>query len=235
MKELFKQLERFLPAPLKVLALRFDRSPFLSVDDLQEFTRTRSSYVAQTSLYGYLKTRMGTRYRSLFEDDSFSHSAQTSAAKIFGTCLSDLSIHSAALCRNGGGLTDAESASLVSTLVKDGLEKGLENFPAPEIHAEAIKRLNQRLAVLNWDKAADNEITFSASEADLVKFAPVVDEFKELDREIVMNSIRFRWRDVREQLSKRLSPQSIAQDFRRAQSIGGSNSKNRTRVGDMPE
>ncbi|MDE0111793.1 MAG: hypothetical protein OXN84_05850 [Albidovulum sp.] len=183
--------------------------------------------MAQTSLYGYLKTRMGTRYRSLFEDDAFSHSARTSAAKIFGTCLSDLSIHSAALCRNDGGLNEFESSSLASLLVSSGLEKGLAEFPDSKLKAEALGRLNQRLAVLNWDKAGDNAITFASSESDLVTFAPVVDEFKELDREIVMNSIRFRWRDVREQLQKRLSPQSVAQDFRRDGAIKEMRSRNR--------
>ena len=212
---MFKQLEKILPSPLKVLALRFDRSPFLTVDELQEFTRTRASYVAQTSLYGYLKTRMGTRFRTQFEDDAYSHLARTSAARIFGTCLTDLSIHSASLCRKDGGLTDEESSELALMLVTDGLEKGLEDFPASDVRAEVNRRFKQRLAVLNWDKAGDNEITFSPSAVDLVEFAPVVDEFKELDKEIVMNSIRFRWRDVREQLSKRLSPQSVAQDFRR--------------------
>ncbi|MCY4463268.1 MAG: hypothetical protein OXC26_23135 [Albidovulum sp.] len=224
---MFKQLEKLLPRPLKVLALRFDRSPFLTVGDLQEFTRTRASYVAQTSLYGYLKTRMGTRYRSLFEDDVFSHSVRIAAARVFGTCLTDLSIHSAALCRSGGGLIEREASLLASDLVTNGLEKGLEDFPDQDVRSEAIGRLRQRLAVLNWNDAGDIGITFSSSEADLVRFAPVVEEFKELDREIVSNSIRFRWRDVREQLGKRLAPQSVANDFRRINGIGDSASRTR--------
>jgi hypothetical protein len=43
----------------------------------------------------------------------------------------------------------------------------------------------------------------------LLRYAPIVDEFKELDREIVRNSIRFRWRDVRAQLRRRLRPEAF--------------------------
>ena len=55
----------------RIFGIRFDKSAIRNVDDLAEFIQTRSSYVAQTSLYGYLKTRMGTRFRQVFEDDKF--------------------------------------------------------------------------------------------------------------------------------------------------------------------
>ena len=33
-----------------------------SKEDLQNFVQERSAHVTQTTLYGYLKTRIGTRY-----------------------------------------------------------------------------------------------------------------------------------------------------------------------------
>ena len=36
---------------------------------LAEFLNSRASHVAQTSLYGYLRTRAGTRFPELFDDD----------------------------------------------------------------------------------------------------------------------------------------------------------------------
>lgn len=41
----------------------------------------------------------------------------------------------------------------------------------------------------------------------------VINEFKELDREIVTNSIRFRWRDVRETCRRRVDGDEIARDW----------------------
>ena len=37
-------------------------------DSLAAFLGTRASHVAQTSLYGYLRTRAGTRFPELFEN-----------------------------------------------------------------------------------------------------------------------------------------------------------------------
>lgn len=206
---------KWLPGMLRLMALRFDRSPFESVAMLEMFVRTRSSYIAQTSLFGYLKARMGTRFRVLFEDDVFSHAIRVAAARLFGSCLADLTIYSVSLCRDSGGLTEPEATALAAHLYDLGLEQGLAGFPDKDddVRNEATARFRQRLAFLDWDQADDISITFSSSEADLVRFAPVVDEFKELDREIVMNSIRFRWRDIREQLRKRLQGGSVAADW----------------------
>ena len=42
---------------------------------LRRFLETRSNFVAQTSLYGYLRTRAGMIYPQLFDDDTFVQSA----------------------------------------------------------------------------------------------------------------------------------------------------------------
>ena len=55
----------------RVFGIRFDKSPIQTVEALTDFVETRAAYVAQTSLYGYLKTRMGTRYPHMFRDEVF--------------------------------------------------------------------------------------------------------------------------------------------------------------------
>jgi len=62
--------------------------------------------------------------------------------------------------------------------------------------------------------AAAGEAAFAGSVADLIRFAPVVDEFKMLDGKFVANSIRFRWRDVREQFRRRADAAAIVADWR---------------------
>ncbi len=213
--EFFRFLGKWLPGIFRLLALRFDRSPFKTVGAVEEFVRTRSSYIAQTALFGYLKARMGTQFRVLFEDDIFSREIRRAAARLFGSCLADLTFHVVCRCRLAGRMTDTDAAAMATHLFESGLELGLADYPDENdmVRTEAITRFNQRLVCVNWPAAEDVEVTFASSESDLVRFAPVVDEFKELDREIVMNSIRFRWRDVREQARRRLDDQSVARDW----------------------
>ena len=42
-----------------------------NLDELETFIQTKSAWVSQVTLYGYLKTRMGTRYVLHFENDIF--------------------------------------------------------------------------------------------------------------------------------------------------------------------
>ena len=94
---MLKLLISKMPKPLKALAVRFDNSPIIEVEQLSDFLQTRSAYVAQTSLYGYLKTRMGTSFRQYFEDDAFSQSIRIAAIKVYESCLADLTIFAVGL------------------------------------------------------------------------------------------------------------------------------------------
>ena len=42
-----------------------------SIEDLKDFIQQRSAHVTQTTLYGYLKTRIGSRYALMFEDEEY--------------------------------------------------------------------------------------------------------------------------------------------------------------------
>lgn len=207
-------VERFRP--------RFERHRLDTPDRLADFLRTRSSYVAQTSLYGYLKTRMGTSYRIYFEDDTFSASIRMAAVKLFLSCLADLTVFAAALSERDGSLPPGGAAALASRCFRLAAERGLAEAgagPAPE---ETLARFDLRLQATDWPAAAaDGRHAFAGSEADLVRFAPIVDEYKELDREIVTNSIRFRWRDARDQLRRRLDAPALSGAMRQGGPDGG--------------
>ena len=60
------------------------------------------------------------------------------------------------------------------------------------------------MARTNWLAVDKDEAAFTESPAGLVRWAPVMDELKELDEEIVRNSIRFRWQEVRRELARHL-------------------------------
>ena len=63
------------------------------VESLRSFVSSRSSYMSQVSLYGYLKARAGTRYVSLIKDPLFASSMKTARNRIFFACLMDLTLY----------------------------------------------------------------------------------------------------------------------------------------------
>ena len=61
-----------------------------NLDDLENFIQTKSAWVSQVTLYGYLKTRMGTRYVLHFENDEFMSSVNLAKWNIYAVALQDL-------------------------------------------------------------------------------------------------------------------------------------------------
>lgn len=206
-------LEAYFIKPIKAFFLRLQSKPFDTIAELGEFLQTRSSYVAQTALYGYLKTRMGTKFRSLFEDELFGKTIQSAAANLFGTCLADLTLYTVARLVRDGGLAKADANKIAAQLYRTHLKIGLAEIDDPAIAKDAQMRFNGRLKALKWDEAIDIYHCFAPSEADIIRFAPVSDNFKEQDKVIVGNSVRLRWNDIRAQLVKRLRPVKIVRQL----------------------
>ena len=207
-------LETYFIKPFKAFFMRLKSTPFETVDDLGEFCQTRASFIAQTTLYGYLKTRMGTKFRVLFEDEVFSAAIQDAAARLFSTCLADITLYTVARLVRDGGL-DAKSADKFAVnLYQKHLRLGLEEYPRPEIVEQIIKdgdsRIKGRVKIGKWPELLDIYKTFRPSEVDIVRFAPVSEEFKEQDKIIVGNSVRLKWNDVRAQLVKRINAEHMA-------------------------
>ena len=64
------------------------------------------------------------------------------------------------------------------------------------------------LQIVVADGVSD-DAAFTESPAGLVRWAPVMDELKELDEEIVRNSIRFRWQEVRREFARHLDSRKL--------------------------
>ena len=62
------------------------------VDTLSRFLGSRASHVAQASLYGYLRTRAGTRFPTLFENPDLLKSINFAKWHIWLACVSDLGL-----------------------------------------------------------------------------------------------------------------------------------------------
>ena len=198
----------------RIFGIRFDKSTIQSVDHLAEFIQTRSAYIAQTSLFGYLKTRMGTRYRQVFEDDKFLPSINNAKWRTYGACLSDLTVFAAAITGSENRLGEGEISNLARKCFESSVEQTFTGAEADEVRAEIVETFEARIQQTHWPNAAIGENAFTSSPKALLDSAPIADELKEQDVEIVTNSIRFRWRDVREQLRKRIDRDAICAQWR---------------------
>ena len=58
--------------PVKTITKKF--ASINSIKQLIDYIQSRSAHVTQTTLYGYIKTRIGTRYPAMVEDENFSPS-----------------------------------------------------------------------------------------------------------------------------------------------------------------
>lgn len=205
-----------LPGPLKSIAERFDRTPIDSVERLNLFARTRASYVAQTALFDYLKARMGTQFREYFMDDEFSRAIHDSSIRVFVSSLSDLTVHVVAVVSDPPRLRRSESEAMARQCFDRGMLDGLADVDGRKIPTDARARFDQRLRETDWRAAASGEAAFALSPVDVVRYAPVVDRFKKLDRRIVATSVGHKWREVRRAFRGRAVPERIAADWRSA-------------------
>jgi hypothetical protein len=187
------------------------REPVNDRAALVRFVDTRASYIAQTSLYGYLRTRAGMRYPELFDDDPFVASINIAKWNVYLACLSDLAVYVGGMLLRAG-----VPAETVATTMEGAVAEILANHGVPAEADEGfqshIDRVHARLAQCDWSRVTDDERPFSQSPAAVVHWAPIVSNLKEHDAEIVMNSVRYRWQEVRRDLRMNLDADGVVRD-----------------------
>lgn len=178
--------------------------PIVDRAGLRRFLHTRSNYVGQFCLYGYLRTRTGVRFPELFNDDAFVRSINIAKWHFWLTCLSDLSVYAGGLVLQRTHCPAAEVSRLMTESVEAILAEVGKPEEAGEQFAEHAARVRARIALCDWKSVGDDDSAFTESPAGLVRWAPVTDELKVLDEEIVKNSVRFRWQEIRRELRAEL-------------------------------
>jgi hypothetical protein len=93
-----------------------------SPEALGSFIDTRSSFMAQTSLYGYLRTRAGMRYPELFDDDPFVEGINIAKWHVWLDCLSDLAVYSGSRLAQHSPRDVPRVAAMMAALVEGILE-----------------------------------------------------------------------------------------------------------------
>ena len=171
-----------------------------SLDELEKFIQSKSAWVTQVTLYGYLKTRMGTRYVLHFENDEFMKSVNLAKWNIYSVALQDLTFFTFSYLRVNSNYQEMKFAEEIFFKI---LDDEISNKMPLDIIEEAKKNFNDRLRKINWNIHLD-DLPFNLSALSLYKWAPISDELKTLDRKIVLNSMILKWDIVKKEFIERL-------------------------------
>ena len=171
-----------------------------NLDELEDFIKTKSAWVTQVTLYGYLKTRMGTRYVLHFENDKFMASVNLAKWNIYAVALQDLTFFTFSYLKNNLNYQEIDKAKEIFLKILD--DETTNKMPL-DIIEEAKKNFNDRLQNINWNTYC-NDLPFNPSALSLYKWAPIADELKQLDRKIVLNSVILKWDIVKKEFNDRV-------------------------------
>ncbi|MBO6519317.1 MAG: hypothetical protein JJ900_00390 [Rhodospirillales bacterium] len=183
------------------------------LDSLKEFIVTRSAFIAQKTLYGYVKTRMGTKYPEMFQDQNIIHSLNIAKMHAFDACLSDFCIWAIATAFSRMEMDDSGRAQIALSIFKHGIHENLEESVDEFNPDDAVRAFEDRLASVDWHGAAQTRDQFTLSPTRVVKWAPISDDLKKYDIEYVENSVKFAWANIRRQFEKRLDRDALAQNM----------------------
>lgn len=199
---------------LSALAFRRRGGPIDSLHKLERFAASRAAFVTQKKLYGYLKTRMGTSWPKVFADEQFKESINIAAAQIFAASLSDITIHTVAVAFAGSTVSDASRNALARQMFDHGLAENEAVTSAHGLDHEAARaEFALRLEGTDWNFSAMLPGNFNRSPAALIRWAPIADELKQYDGEIVENSMKFAWIEVREDFARRLDGPALVREL----------------------
>ena len=171
-----------------------------NLDELEDFIQSKSAWVTQVTLYGYLKTRMGTRYVLHFENDKFMASVNLAKWNMYAIALQDLTFFTFSYLKTNLNYQDIDKAKEIFLKILD--DETINKMPL-DIIEEAKKNFNERLQSINWNTYY-NDLPFNPSALSLYKWAPIDDELKKLDRKIVLNSVILKWDIVKKEFNERI-------------------------------
>ena len=172
-----------------------------TLDDLETFIQTKSAWVSQVTLYGYLKTRMGTRYVLHFENDEFMSSVNLAKWNIYAVALQDLTFFTFSYLKvNKNYNVDVKAKEIFLKILDDEIS----NKMPLDIIEKAKKNFDERLQKLDWE-IYYKDLPFNSSALSLYKWAPIADELKSLDRKIVLNSVILKWDVVKKEFNERIN------------------------------
>ena len=188
---------------LKTIGLR-PQVPIVNLVQATEYVEKQAAFVSQFSLYSYIKTRAGTQYPKLFENEQYLTSMKIARWYIFGACVCDLALFVAAQMPSA---KDSKSVAdhIITTILKDYEQSDIDRAEFDAI----IVRGKARSATANWADMAQGSLAFQSSADALIRWTPIADELKDLDEEIVRNSIHMKWIGIRDEVKSVLHVEGL--------------------------
>jgi len=172
--------------PIKKITSKFKN--IKTLEELKNFIQERSAHVTQSTLYGYIKTRIGSRYAMMFEDETFSNSINIAKWNIYVSALSDCTLYTFSYLIDQKNLKETNAKELFFSILEDEKKNGLDK----EIYKTARNEFEERIKKINF-KTYHKEKPFIKSGMALYNWSPISEELKTLDKEIVFNSIKLKW------------------------------------------
>tara|TARA_Y100000816_G_scaffold72272_1_gene48511 strand:- start:346 stop:978 length:633 start_codon:yes stop_codon:yes gene_type:complete len=172
--------------PIKKITSKF--KSIRSKEDLKDFIQARSAHVTQTTLYGYLKTRMGHKFTLMVDDETFSKSINLAKWNIYMVALADCAFYVFSYLITEKNLKENDCKDTYLSILENEKKNGLSE----EIYERAKSDFSKRLEVVDFKKYYLDD-AFKESGIALYNWSPIADELKVLDKEIVLNSIKLKW------------------------------------------
>ena len=168
-----------------------------SKEDLENFIQERSAHVTQTTLYGYLKTRIGVKYIAMMEDERFLESVNIAKWNIYTVALADCTFYVFSYLITEKNLKENNSKEIFLKILDNEKKNGLSD----EIFEKAKKNFLKRLEIINFNNYHLDD-PFKESGEALYYWSPIADELKTLDKKIVLNSISLKWGLMKDEFKK---------------------------------
>ena len=169
-----------------------------SKQDLENFVQERSAHVTQTTLYGYLKTRIGVKYIAMMEDERFLESVNIAKWNIYTVALADCAFYVFSYLISEKNLKDNNCKEMFLKILETERKNGLSE----EIYNNGKTNFLKRFENINFNNYYIND-PFKESGEALYYWSPIADELKTLDKKIVLNSISLKWGLMKDELKKR--------------------------------
>ena len=169
-----------------------------NIDDLRFFIQKKSAWISQVTLFNYLKTRMGLKYVTMFDDEKFLLSINKAKWNIYSIALQDLIFYSLSYLSVFHNYHDMDKASKIYNKI---LTKETKNGMPEEIILHSKEKFKERLEKIDWNTYYKSW-PFNESALTLYKWAPVAEELKTLDRKIVLNSMILKWENIEKEFKE---------------------------------
>ena len=192
------KLEDFKVYLLAMFKSILPRKKIRDLTDLENFIQKKSAWVSQVTLYGYLKTRMGTKYVLHFDDEKFLGSINTAKWNIYSIALQDLTFYTLSYLKVIKNYQNTEKSKIIYNSI---LDKEKNNGMPEDIINSAKIIFQERYDNIDWEKYFIN-LPFNKSALALYDWAPIAEELKTLDRKIVLNSMILKWDNIKEEFEK---------------------------------